>query len=189
MQLESVTSSHRSLTIRSHALENLVGIASEVVAYRYHRRVHETDAATLAEALKFHEEHHVEEHTGHELNETVVRDGIGKIAGEMSLYVKQVVMLEIGERAEVIAHKYGHYLAVAQPPLAVTVFSILKKKFFCTFRCKIIAKLFHNTENFYNFVLGNHRLYFCKLLNITCKGTKYLRDYQLLWNISYTELT
>jgi hypothetical protein len=182
MQLEAVTPSHRSLTIRSHALENFVGIASEVMAHRYHCRVHETDATTLAEALKFHEEHHVEEHARHELNETVVRDGIGKIAGEMSLYIKQVVMLEIGERAKVIAHKYGHYLAVAQPTLAVavTVFRILKKKVFCTFRCKIITKLIHNTKNFCNFVLGNHRLYFCKLLNITCKGTKYLRDYQLL---------
>lgn len=41
-------------------------------------------------------------------------------------------MLEIGERAEVTAHEYGHYLAVAQPILAVAVkvFLIFKKKVF-----------------------------------------------------------
>lgn len=100
-------------------------------------------------------------------------------------------MFEIGKRAEVVTHKYGHYLTVAQSTLAVavTVFLILKKKIFCTFGCKIIEKFIHNTENFYNFILGNHRLYFCKLLFFTCKVTKYLRYYQLLGDFSYTELT
>lgn len=75
-------------------------------------------------------------------------------------------MLEIGERTEVVVHKYGHYLALAQLPLAVavTVSFIFQTKVFLTFGCKILAKLIHHTENFYNFVLGNHRLCSCKLL-------------------------
>lgn len=44
-------------------------------------------------------------------------------------------------------------------------------EFFYAFRYKIIAKFIHNTENFYNFVLGNHCLYLCKLLKETATVT------------------
>lgn len=47
----------------------------------------------------------------------------------------------------------------------------LFSEFFCTFRYKIIAKFIHNTEKFYNFVLGNHCLYLCKLLKETTTVT------------------
>lgn len=132
VQLEPVASSHRSPAIRGHTLEDPVGIASEVVAHRYHRGIDKTDAAAPAEATELHEEHQVEEHAWHEFNETVIRDGIRKTAGKMPLYIKEAVMLEIGKRAEVAAYKYGHYIAVNQPPLvvAVTVFPVPKKKFF-----------------------------------------------------------
>ena len=68
-------------------------------------------------------------------------------------------MLEAGEGAEVIVHQYGHYLTLAQLPIAVAVMvlPICNKEVFLTFGCKILAKLIHNTENFYNFVLGNYR--------------------------------
>lgn len=71
--------------------------------------------------------------------------------------VNEIVVFEVGERAEVIAHQYGHYFTLAQFSLAVTVLLIFKKKVFCTFGRKILAKLIHNTENLYNFVSGNHR--------------------------------
>lgn len=47
----------------------------------------------------------------------------------------------------------------------------LFSEFFYAFRYKIIAKFIHNTENFYNFVLGNHCLYLCKLLKETATVT------------------
>ena len=92
-----MTPSHSSLAVRSYALEYLVGITSEVVANGHHRGIHETDAAALAEAAEFHEEHHVEEHAGHELHEAVVRDGIGKITGKMLTYIKKVIIREFDE--------------------------------------------------------------------------------------------
>ncbi len=90
-----MTPSHRSLAVRCHVLEDLVGIAAQVMAYWYHRGIHKTDAAALAEALNLHEEHHVEEHAGHEFDKTVIRNGIREIAGQVLTYIKKVVVLEI----------------------------------------------------------------------------------------------
>lgn len=134
VQLESVTPSHRSLPVRCHVLEDLVGIAAQVMAHGYHRGIHEADAAAPAEALNLHEEHHMEEHAGHEFNEAVIRDGIRKITGQMLTYVKEVVMLEIGERTEVVTDKYRHYLTMAQLSftVAVTALLVLQKEVFVT---------------------------------------------------------
>lgn len=93
VQLEAAAPSHRHLAIRHlairrQALEYLVDIAAQVVAHRYHRGVHKTDAAALAKALKLHEEHHVKEHAGHEFDKAVVRNGIRKTAGQVPAYIK-----------------------------------------------------------------------------------------------------
>ena len=64
--------SHRSLTVCCHVLENLVGIAAQVVAHRYHGGVHKADAATLAKTLELHEEHHVEENAWSQFYEAVI---------------------------------------------------------------------------------------------------------------------
>lgn len=37
--------------------------------------------------------------------------------------------------------------------VAVTLLLILKKKFFCTFGYKLIAKFIHDTEHLYSFIL------------------------------------
>lgn len=102
MQLKAVTPSHRPLAVRRQALEYLIDIAAQVMAHGYHRGVHKTDAAAFAKALKLHEKHHVEEHAGHEFDKAVVRNGIRKTTGQVLTYIKEVVMLEIGERAEVV---------------------------------------------------------------------------------------
>ena len=67
----------------------------------------------------------MEEHARHELHETIIRDGIGKTAGQVLPYVEEVVMLEVGEGAEVVAHRYCHYIALVQLPLAVAVTVLL----------------------------------------------------------------
>lgn len=72
MKLESVAPSHRPLSISSHSLENLVGIAAQVVTHGEHRGVHETDATAPGKALKLHKEHQVEEHAGHEFHKSVI---------------------------------------------------------------------------------------------------------------------
>lgn len=55
MQLESVTPSHRSLPIRSHALENLVGIVPEVMTDRNHYAVYEADTRIVTEGIELKE--------------------------------------------------------------------------------------------------------------------------------------
>lgn len=97
VQFESVAPSHRPFPVHCHIPEDLVGIASQVVAHRYHRGVHETDAAALAEALKFHEEHHVKEDAWSQFHKPIIRDSIREIAGKMLPHIEEVVVLEIGE--------------------------------------------------------------------------------------------
>lgn len=83
------------------------------MAYGYHRGVYKTNADALTKALEIYKEHHVEEYARHEFNEAVIRNCIGEIAGQVLTYIKEVVVLEIGERAEVITDKYPHYLTMA----------------------------------------------------------------------------
>ena len=53
----------------------------------------------------------------------------------MLLYIEEVVVFEIGERAEMVTNEYCHYLTLAQLPLtvAVMVLFITQKKVFITF--------------------------------------------------------
>lgn len=54
----------------------------------------------------------MEKHAEHELHETVIRDHIQETAGQMLTYIKEVVALENGERAEVVADKYSNFLTM-----------------------------------------------------------------------------
>ena len=75
--------------------------------------------------------------------------------------IEEIVVLEIGKRAKMVADKNGHDFTEAQSSFSITVrvFLVFQTKIFLTFGCKIIAKFIHDTENLYNFVFGNHRLY------------------------------
>lgn len=72
VHLEPVTPSHRSFSVFGHACEHLVEVSPHVVAHRYHRAVNESDSRTLPEGGETHEEHHLEEHFGHEFHKAVV---------------------------------------------------------------------------------------------------------------------
>lgn len=121
MQLESVAPPHRALAVFCQAFEHLVEMASHVVAYRYHRAVSEGYACTFAESEKPHEKHHLEENPRHEFHEAVVGHRIRKVLSQVIFYEAQIVMLEVGKRAEMVTHEYRHNLAVRQLALAVSV--------------------------------------------------------------------
>ena len=75
MQLESMAPAHGTLAILGKIGKNLIEMPSYIVTYRNHRAVNERYACTLAEGMEFHEQHHLEEHTGHEFHKTVIGDG------------------------------------------------------------------------------------------------------------------
>ena len=60
-------------------------------------------AATLAKPCIFMKNIIWKNMQGHEFNKAVIRNCIGKIAGQMLAYIKEVVMLSIVERTEVAA--------------------------------------------------------------------------------------
>ena len=70
------------------------------MAYRYHGRVHKCNAGTSTEGLKIKEKHKREEYPAFKFNESVIRNRIGEIGLQGILYIKQIVMFEIAERAE-----------------------------------------------------------------------------------------
>ena len=119
----------------------------------------------------------MEEHPRHEFHEAVVWNCIRKIAGQMPTYIKEVVVLEIGERAEMVADDDGHNLTCSQLSFAVPVaFSIGRgkpfQKIFVHFRIKILAEFINNTKNLCNFILGNHRCLFRNSLFVRLKIIK-----------------
>ena len=75
MQLESMTPAHGTLAVLGKTGKNLTRIPSYIVTYRNHRAVNERYACTPAEGMELHEQHHLEEHTGHEFHKTVIGDG------------------------------------------------------------------------------------------------------------------
>ena len=162
VQLEAVTPAHRTLAVCGQPPEHLVGIAAEIVAHWHHRGVHEADTRAAAEGGEIQEEHHREEDTALKLNEAVVGNRIWKIRPEMLPDEEQVVVLEIAERAELEYDEDGHNLTVRKRGLAVAAMPAIggHQGLFVYFLVKFFAEFIHGTENFCNFVLGNHKVYF-----------------------------
>ena len=158
MQLETVTPPHRPLAVSGKALEYPIGIAAQVMADWNHRGIHEADAGAFAEGGEVEEEHHLEEHTALQLHKAVVGHGIGKIGTQMLPDEEQVVMLEVAERSEMKRYQNGHNLAIGKRGLTVATNLACRghKRLFIHFNIKFFAKFIHSTENFCNFVGGNH---------------------------------
>ena len=119
MQLETVAPAHRALAIGGHPLEDLVGVAAQVVAHGNHGAIHERDACAGSEGPEVEEEHHVEEHAALQFYKAVIGHCGGELAGQMDFDVVQIEVLEAAERAEVVEQQYRHDLAVRHARLAV----------------------------------------------------------------------
>lgn len=54
--------------------------------------------------------------------------------------------------------KNSHYFTIRQRSFSITMLPSIsdRKKIFLQFKIKILIKLINNTENFRNFILGNH---------------------------------
>ena len=120
MKLETMTPPHRSLSVLGKSIKHLVEFPSHVVAYGNHRTVHKTNARALSKTLDAHEGHQVEEHAGHEFHETRVGHGLREVTCQMPLDEDEVIVLEVAERAKMIAKQNGHYFALGHLPFAVS---------------------------------------------------------------------
>ena len=107
--------------------KTLPEIPSYIVTYRNHRAVNERYTCTPAEGMELHEQHHLEEHTGHEFHKTIIGDGSRKFMPEPPMDTVLIILLEITICTEVIAHKDGHNFTLRKPSLTIpTTFSIAK---------------------------------------------------------------
>ena len=120
MQLEAMTPAHRSLSILGKSIKHLVEFPPHVVVYGNHRTVYETNARALSKTLDAHEGHQVEEHAGHEFHETRVGHGLREVARRMFLDEEEVIVLEVAERAKMVAQQDDHDFALRHLPLAVS---------------------------------------------------------------------
>jgi len=66
------------------------------------------------------EGHQVEEHAGHEFHETRVGHGLREVACQMLLDEEEVIVLEVAERAKMIAQQDGHDFALGHLSFTVS---------------------------------------------------------------------
>ena len=123
--LESVAPAHRALATLGKTGKDLVKIPSYIVTYRNHRTVNERYTCTFAEGIELHEQHHLEEHTGHEFYKTIIGDGSREFMPEPATDTVLIILLEITICTEVIAHKDSHDFTFRKPSLTIsTTFTI-----------------------------------------------------------------
>ena len=67
-----------------------------------------------------HEGHQVEEHEGYEFHETHVGHGLREVACHMLLDEEEIIVLEVAERAKMIAQQDGHDFALRHLPFTVS---------------------------------------------------------------------
>ena len=178
MQLESVAPPHRPLSISGKTGEDPVGIPAQVVAYWYHGGVHKGDTSAPPERVEVQEEHHLEEHPALQFHEAVVGHRIREVMLEVDADEVQVVVLEIVECAKMEHNQDRHNLAVGHAgstPAAGLTVSAQKRHIF-NLLIKFLTKFIRSTENFCNFVVGNHEfillLYFISDWNSDIKVQK-----------------
>ena len=92
------------------------------IAYSFQcaRDVHKTNARALSKTLDAHEGHQLEEHARHEFHETRVGHGLREVACQMLLDEEEVIVLEVAERAKMIAQQDGHDFALGHLSFTVS---------------------------------------------------------------------
>ena len=101
-------------SVCSHALENLVDMAPEVMTDRNHRTVYEADTRTAAKGLEFKKGHQLEEYTTFKFHKPVIGYRIRKVLMQMYPDIMQIVVLEVGERAKMKYNQDGHNLTIGE---------------------------------------------------------------------------
>ena len=68
------------------------------------------------------------------------------------------IVFEVTISPEMEKKKHSHYFTIRQRSFSITMSLSIsdRKKIFLQFKIKILIKLINNTENFRNFILGNH---------------------------------
>ena len=125
MQLESMTPAHGTLAVLGKTDKHLIEMPSYIVTYRNHRAVNERYACTPAEGMELHEQHHLEEHTGHEFHKTVIGERSREFMPEPPTDTVLIILLETTICTEMIAYKDCHDFTLRKPPLTIpTTFTI-----------------------------------------------------------------
>ena len=151
MKLEAMTPPHCSLSVLSKSIKHLVEIPSHIVAYGNHRAVHETNARALSKTLDAHEGHQFEEHARHEFHETRVGHVLREVACHTLLDEEEVIVLEVAERAKMIAQQDGHDFALGHLPFTVSHALIsLVYGAMCRFLVNSASKFLQNSSNIQN---------------------------------------
>ena len=146
-----MTPTHRSLSVPGKSIKHLVEFPSHVVAYRNHRTVDETNARALSKTLDAHEGHQLEEHARHEFHETRVGHGLREVACQMLLDEEEVIVLEVAERAKMIAQQDGHDFALGHLPFTGSHAPIsLVYGAMCRFLVNSASKFLQNSSNIQN---------------------------------------
>lgn len=120
VKLEAVAPSHRAFSTFCKTGKHLVDMPPEVMAYRNHCTVYESNAGTPSERIYTHEQHQFIEYAWHKLNKAIVGNRMRKITFQLPPDTVEIVFLEIAVSTEMVAYKYCHYLAFRHASLTVS---------------------------------------------------------------------
>ena len=70
--------------------------------------------------MEFHEQHHLEEHAGHEFYKTVIGDGSREFMPELDTDIVLIILLEITICTEMMAYKDCHDLTFRKSSLTIS---------------------------------------------------------------------
>ena len=116
-----MTPAHSPFSVLGEPRKDLVEIPSYVVAYGDHYAINERYPRILAESIELHEQHHLEEHTGHEFYKAIIGYRIGKLFVEAAEDTILIILLKIATGTEMIAYKNRHNFAFRKPSFTISV--------------------------------------------------------------------
>ena len=120
VKLEAVAPSHRAFSTFCRTGKHLVDMPPEVMAYRNHCTVYESNAGIPSERIYAYEQHQFIEYAWHKLNKAIVGNRMRKITFQLPPDTVEIVFLEIAVSTEMVAYKYCHYLAFRHASLTVS---------------------------------------------------------------------
>ena len=160
MKFEAIEPSHRTLPTLSYTFKDLVHMNTLVPAYAKQCAVDKADPGAFPHTASLHKENERDYNRPFKFSKSIVCHCLWKYISHMFLNFIDIEMLETFISAQVEQNHYGYDLRRGHSRVAmILAFGLV------ALRCKTVcldesvikfAKVIGHTENFSNFVLGNH---------------------------------
>lgn len=120
MQLETIIPPYGAFPNLSHIFEDFVALDPFVMTYRDTGAVCISNTDAFSKTKEFKHENHRNSHSTFKFHKPIVRNSSGKIALQVFLDEKQIIVLEIMEGSKVKTNQNGYNFTIRQRTRAIT---------------------------------------------------------------------